>query len=86
METYRGFEITEERDENNVLTLTARSDEYPDTVGVRANFAQASDLVWVLDADEEWVPHPAGRQVADFRHDADQAIEEQIDCYLDEEW
>lgn len=79
--SYRGWTIYEAED-----GIIARSPEYPDTLGIRADFAQAADLVEVLDADGEWTAHPNGKQVADFRHDEMAAIEEQIDCYLDEEW
>jgi len=79
--TYRGFTICEAED-----GIIAVSPEFPDVLGIRADFAQAADLVEVLDADGEWTAHPNGKQVADFRHDEMAAIEEQIDCYLDEEW
>lgn len=77
--SYRGWEI-EERDNGAMI---ATQEKNRDKLGVKANWAQASNPVLVLDADEEWKFHRSGKQVADFRHDREAAIEEEIDYYED---
>ena len=41
---------------------------------VSADWAQASSPVYVRYEDEDWVPDPRGRQVADFQHRPEQAL------------
>jgi hypothetical protein len=48
--------------------------------GISANFAQASDSIFMLDADGQWFC--SQYQVADFRHDSDEAMRRQIEEFI----
>ena len=50
---------------------------YGDRYGVRGDFSQASDNIEILDADENWTS--SQYQVADFRHNAYNALRAQIE-------
>ena len=61
------------------------TEEYSKTVegvkiAVRADWSQASCPVESLDADGEW--NTTGKQVADFKHDGEDALQYEIDEFL----